>query len=67
MPVDAGQDAVPDGWEAVRLEEIAREKKQRADIAHGAEVFSVTKHKGFVRSLDYFDRQVFSRDTSNYQ
>ena len=58
---------IPDGWKEVRLEEIAREKRQRADGVPGAEVFSVTKHKGFVRSLDYFDRQVFSRDTSNYK
>lgn len=51
----------------VRLEEVARETNQRASAAPQAEVFSVTKHSGFVRSLDYFDRQVFSRDTGNYK
>ena len=30
-------------------------------------MFSVTKHAGFVRSLEYFNRQVFSRDTGNYK
>ena len=59
--------AVPDGWRTVRLEEVAHETNQRASAAPQAEVFSVTKHSGFVRSLEYFDRQVFSRDTANYK
>lgn len=29
-------------------------------------VYSVTKHRGFVPSLEYFKKQVFSRDLSNY-
>ena len=58
---------LPDGWRVVRLEEIAKERKDRADSAPHADVFSVTKHNGFVRSLEYFERQVFSRDTSNYK
>tara|TARA_B100001250_G_C19789094_1_gene785590 strand:+ start:675 stop:1871 length:1197 start_codon:yes stop_codon:yes gene_type:complete len=32
-----------------------------------ADVYSVTKYDGFVRSLDYFKRQVFSRDLSTYK
>jgi type I restriction enzyme, S subunit len=32
-----------------------------------AEVLSVTNTNGFVRSLDVFDKQVFSQDTSNYK
>ena len=56
-----------DGWRSLRLAEIARERNQRADSGPKADVFSVTKHRGFVRSLEYFDRQVFSRDTSNYK
>ena len=31
-----------------------------------ADVYSVTKYDGFVRSLDYFKKQVFSRDLSSY-
>lgn len=61
------QTPLPDGWRAVRLGDVARETNQRADLAPEAEVFSVTKHSGFVRSLEYFDRQVFSRDTANYK
>ena len=58
---------LPDGWRIIRLEQIAEERRIRADSAPQADVFSVTKHDGFVRSLEYFDRQVFSRDTSNYK
>ena len=58
---------VPDGWQVVRLGDVAHERNQRANSAPQTEVFSVTKHAGFVRSLEYFDRQVFSRDTSNYK
>ena len=58
---------VPDGWEVVRLGDVARERNKRAKSTPRPEVFSVTKHAGFVRSLEYFDRQVFSRDTSNYK
>jgi len=32
-----------------------------------ADVYSVTKYNGFVRSLDYFKKQVFSRDLSSYK
>ena len=59
--------ALPDGWQSVRLGDIARERTQRASVLPEADVFSVTKHAGFVRSLEYFDRQVFSRDTRNYK
>lgn len=61
-----GAAAVPDGWRVVRLGEVADERRQRAG-ADRPEVYSVTKHDGFVRSADYFDRQVFSRDVSGYR
>ena len=60
-----GEANVPKGWKRVRLGDVARERNQRA---HSAErIFSVTKHAGFVPSLEYFNRQVFSRNTSNYK
>ena len=58
---------VSEGWQVVRLGDVACERNQRANSGQQAEVFSVTKHAGFVRSMEYFDRQVFSRDTSNYK
>ncbi len=51
----------------VHLGDVARERNQRANSVTEADVFSVTKHDGFVRSLDYFGRQIFSHDTSNYK
>jgi len=42
---------------------------KRINEAHisRADVYSVTKYDGFVRSLDYFKKQVFSRDLSSYK
>ena len=60
-------DPAPDGWQVVSLGEVARERMERAGSAPGADVFSVTKYAGLVRSGDYFDRRVFSRDTRNYK
>lgn len=53
-------------WRRVRLGDIATERKERANSSE-AEVFSITKHDGAVPSLEYFDRKVFSRDTSKYK
>ena len=66
MASDAIPPAVPDGWRVVRLGDVAQESRQRAGEER-PEVYSVTKHDGFVRSADYFDRQVFSRDVSGYR
>ena len=61
------QNTIPEGWRLVRLGDVASERNQRADSNSQLEIFSVTKHLGFVPSLEYFDRQVFSHDTSNYK
>ena len=58
---------IPNGWRMVRLGDLATEVNERANGESDAEVYSVTKYDGFVRSLDYFGRQVFSRDTNNYK
>lgn len=55
-----------DGWRMVRLGDIAKERNERA-ADKAVEVFSITKHHGAVPSLEYFDREVFSRDTSKYK
>ena len=62
-----GNEKIPDGWRLVRLGDVATEVNDRANGESNADVYSVTKYDGFVRSLDYFDRQVFSRDTKNYK
>ena len=67
MKCSGEKEAIPDGWRRVRLGDVARERTQRPNSNSQEEVFSVTKHAGFVRSIEYFNRQVFSRDTSNYK
>lgn len=39
--------------------------RARSDTSHP--VYSVTKHDGFVPSLEYFKKQVFSRDVAGYK
>lgn len=51
----------------VHLGDIARATSERAGGENSLPVYSVTKHGGFVRSDEYFKKQVFSRDLSNYK
>ena len=41
--------------------------RKNLDKSSSTDVYSVTKYNGFVRSLDYFKKQVFSRDLSTYK
>jgi type I restriction enzyme S subunit len=58
---------LPDGWLAVPLSEIAHEVQERNPHESNIPVLSVTKYDGFVLSLEYFKKQIFSKDTSNYK
>ncbi|MXX85345.1 MAG: restriction endonuclease subunit S [Acidobacteria bacterium] len=58
---------LPQGWSAIRLGEYTEESKARAGTNHQLPVLSVTKHRGIVRSEDFFKKAVYSRDTSNYK
>jgi type I restriction enzyme S subunit len=51
----------------VALGDIARTVDRRAGDALDLPVYSVTKHRGFVPSLEYFKKQVFSRDVRKYK
>lgn len=57
---------VPKDWCVVHISEIAREIKIRGEI-EGSVVYSCTKHEGLVPSLEYFGRQVFSRNLDGYK
>lgn len=57
----------PAGWRRVALGDLVHERDERAESAPQAAVYSVTKYDGFVPSLEYFGRQVFSRNTANYR
>ncbi|ANF88370.1 hypothetical protein A7J50_5030 [Pseudomonas antarctica] len=50
-----------------RLGDFANEISRRAPSEANLPVYSVTKHQGFVPSLEYFKKQVFSLDTKGYK
>jgi type I restriction enzyme S subunit len=51
----------------VELGKHVRQVSQRNRAEADIEVFSVTNSKGFTRSTDYFSKEVFSKDVSNYK
>lgn len=51
----------------VPLAELARRAGKKAGAETDLPVYSVTKHAGFVPSLEYFKKQVFSRDVAGYK
>lgn len=51
----------------VPLGELIRPAGRKAGAEADLPVYSVTKHAGFVPSLEYFKKQVFSRDTEGYK
>lgn len=57
---------VPQDWHVVHIGDIAHEVKTRGE-ANGAVVYSCTKHAGLVPSLEYFGKQVFSRNLDGYK
>lgn len=58
---------VPKGWREVRVGQIASEASNRNRVGEDLPVLSMTKHRGFVRSNDYFSRSVYSESTENYK
>lgn len=51
----------------VALGDVIRPAGRRAGRDNSLPVYSVTKHAGFVPSLEYFNKQVFSRDLASYK
>ena len=51
----------------IELGKHVRQTSQRNRTAADIEVFSVTNSEGFTRSTDYFSKEVFSKDVSNYK
>jgi type I restriction enzyme S subunit len=58
---------LPNDWEGVQIREIAEEYSERNLQQENLTVLSYSKHFGFVESSEYFGKQVFSEDTSNYK
>jgi len=56
----------PPYWGFVKISKVAKEVSLRNGESEEM-VLSCSKYDGFVNSLDYFGKQVFSSDTSNYK
>src|SRR3989338_5496399 len=63
------QNKLPNGWKELPLGKLISQKKERycADIPDDVEIFSVTNEEGFVRSEEFFKKQVFSKDITCYK
>ncbi len=59
--------SLPTEWGYRRIGELAVEVSQKLGDEEPYPVLSCTKHKGLVDSLAYFNKQVFSADTSTYK
>ncbi len=59
---------MPITWEIERIGKITKEISQKNKVSNINHVVSVTKHRGIVDSLDYFNNyQVYSKDLSVYK
>lgn len=58
---------LPEDWQCLQLGKLARECSERNGHGEKMTVLSCSKHMGFVESAQYFGKQVFSEDTSNYK
>lgn len=59
--------SIPADWEYPRIEVFAKEVATKRGSGSAYPVLSCTKHAGLVDSLTYFNKQVFSADTSTYK
>tara|TARA_B100000902_G_C26827386_1_gene677013 strand:+ start:42 stop:644 length:603 start_codon:yes stop_codon:yes gene_type:complete len=60
-------DTIPKNWSIEQLGDHIEGLSNRAIDTDSVPILSVTKHQGFVESLEYFKKQVFSKDLSNYK
>jgi len=58
---------LPTAWGVKPIGKLAREISERNGDGEQHEVLSCSKYDGFVRSLEYFKKQVFSADLSGYK
>ncbi len=59
--------SAPSDWQVVEIGKVAREVSALNGNDRDLPVLSCTKYDGLVDSLTYFDKQVFSHDTSKYK
>ncbi len=54
-------------WNKLKIKDFANASSERNQGDNELPVVSVTKYKGIVPSLEYFKKQVYSKDLSNYK
>ena len=59
--------ALPKEWNCQPIGKLAIEVSERNGNREAFEVLSCSKYEGFVRSLEYFKKQVFSSDLTGYK
>ncbi len=58
---------VPEGWRRYHIIDIANEVMTRNKTSEILPFLSCSKYKGFVNSDDYFSKQTYSKNSSNYK
>ena len=58
---------LPSDWNFIQIGDVAREVNSRNGGRSNLPVLACSKYEGFVDSLKYFKKKVFSSDTSNYK
>jgi type I restriction enzyme S subunit len=57
----------PQDWEYPRIAQVAKNVSVKNSEGIALPVLSCTKHRGLVDSMEYFGKQVFSKDLSTYK
>lgn len=58
---------LPEEWKVVRLGDKLIEQKQKNRSGRTMPVYTVSNVHGFILSNEFFDKQVYSRDLTNYK
>lgn len=58
---------IPKDWKYVKIKDIAKQLTKKNSDNNDYPVISCSKHYGFVNSLEYFKKQVFSDNTTGYR
>jgi len=64
---DTKYGSIPADWSYWAIGDIAAEVSSKNGVKKSLPVLSCTKYDGLVDSLEYFGRQIFSEDISNYK
>ena len=58
---------IPQGWELINLSKFTHEIRARHTGVGNIPILSMTKYDGFIDSLEYFKKRIFSKNTEKYK